>query len=84
MKRAGQIPKNRQMVSVSATFHFNKEVVLTQLYNGVFRQMIFDEFEQEKQEAIDKAHAKAEKDGTEYKEPQIAKTDLEELDVSLG
>ncbi len=59
-------------------------VVLTQLYNGVFRQMIFDEFEQEKQEAIDKAHAKAEKDGTEYKEPQIAKTDLEELDVSLG
>lgn len=59
-------------------------VVMNELYEGLFRQIIFDEFEQEKQDAIDRAHAKAEKNDEEYHEPQIAKIDLIDLNMTLA
>lgn len=64
-------------------FSINR-IVMNELYEEIFRQMIFDEFEQEKQDAIDRAIATAEEEGEEYSEPQIAKVDLIDLNMDLA
>jgi hypothetical protein len=57
--------------------------IIQELYNGIWRQDILDGFEEEKAEAIQKALDKAEEENKEYDEPEIAKTDIQSINISL-
>ena len=57
--------------------------ILTILYNGVWRQLILDAFEEEKAQAVADAVAEAEEKNEDYDEPEIAKIEINDLFLSL-
>ena len=59
-------------------------VVLADIFNKVGRPAILSAFAEQKQKAIDKAKADAKKNDVPFVEPQIAKIDLDQINVQLA
>lgn len=57
--------------------------IINMLYEGVWRQLILDAFEEQKAQAIADAHAYALKEHKEYDEPDIANIEITDINLSM-